>query len=254
MFFSASIAITFVLSLSGIAVRSAPLAAREDFVPQACTGTKGSGTCTPIKVGDVTADACTNVSNVRSLKMNVDNDCVSFPLPNCTFDFADSNSFASEHFSNDSDDLSATTIQSITCQAVPGLVNGLFPHLTNSTKPTKLVISKLSIDLIIATLSGGARHLQSIIFANSSSGCLNFFGRDSGAQHAYGRLLSQPYLHLANSHAKFNCSSSTVSALLVLVYEQLVQSSFDRPRADNALPDVPTDDLGRLRGSVDAWR
>ncbi|KAJ7488994.1 hypothetical protein FB451DRAFT_1390183 [Mycena latifolia] len=50
VFFSASIAFTFVLSLSGIAVRSAPIAQRADIVPQACTGPNGTGTCTPLNV------------------------------------------------------------------------------------------------------------------------------------------------------------------------------------------------------------
>ncbi|KAJ7182915.1 hypothetical protein C8R43DRAFT_16795 [Mycena crocata] len=128
MFFSASIAFTFVLSLSGIAVHSAPIAAREDFVPQACTGVKGSGTCTPLNVASpqppplpaINPAACTNVSNVRSLVLNLDNDCVSFPLPNCQI----GDGFATEHFSNDSDDL-APGIQSISCEADPGFENGL---------------------------------------------------------------------------------------------------------------------------------
>ncbi|KAJ7489040.1 hypothetical protein FB451DRAFT_1552951 [Mycena latifolia] len=123
MFFSASIAFTVVLSLSGIAVRSAPVVARDDFVPTACTGPNGTGTCTALKVADDTPSSCTNVSNVRSLVLNVDNDCVSFPFADC--DFGDS--FATEHFSDDSSDLSIA-IQSISCSAVPGLVNGLFPQ------------------------------------------------------------------------------------------------------------------------------
>ncbi|KAJ7489028.1 hypothetical protein FB451DRAFT_1223527 [Mycena latifolia] len=131
MFFSASIAFTFVLSLSGIAVRSAPVAQRADFVPQACTGPSGTGTCTPLNVASpqppplpaINPAACTNVSNVRSLVLNVDNDCVSFPFPDCSI----GDSFATEHFSDDSDDLTIP-IQSISCEADPGTVNGLFPQ------------------------------------------------------------------------------------------------------------------------------
>ncbi|KAJ7131430.1 hypothetical protein C8R44DRAFT_871923 [Mycena epipterygia] len=130
MFFSASIAFTFVLSLPGIAVHSAPIAAR-DFVPQACTGTNGSGTCTPLNVASpnptgpaINPAACTNVSNVGSLVLNVDNDCVSFPNPDCSI----GDSFATEHFSDDSGDLTGIQIQSISCEADPGTVNGLFPQ------------------------------------------------------------------------------------------------------------------------------
>ncbi|KAJ6609517.1 hypothetical protein B0H10DRAFT_2063756 [Mycena sp. CBHHK59/15] len=126
MFFSASIALTFVLSLSGIAVHSAPVVAR-DFVPQACTGPNGTGTCTPLNVASpntsgpaINSAACTNVSNPRSFVLNEDNDCASFPLPDCQI----GQGFATEHFSDDSDDLPAG-IQSVSCEADPGFVNGL---------------------------------------------------------------------------------------------------------------------------------
>ncbi|KAJ7618876.1 hypothetical protein DFH06DRAFT_1236666, partial [Mycena polygramma] len=75
----ASITLTVVLSLA--AVRSAPVA-RADFVPQACSGTNGSGTCVDIATAPVgqhvDAAGCTNVNAPKSLKLNVDNDCVSF--------------------------------------------------------------------------------------------------------------------------------------------------------------------------------
>ncbi|KAJ7922666.1 hypothetical protein B0H13DRAFT_2267411 [Mycena leptocephala] len=134
MFFSASIALTFVLSFSGIAVHSAPvaIAAREDFVPQACSGPNLTGTCTPLNVASsnptgpaINPAACTNVSNPKSLKLNVDNDCVSFPLPDCQIDF-ESGGFATEHFSDDQDiNNLQTAIASISCEADPGFVNGL---------------------------------------------------------------------------------------------------------------------------------
>ncbi|KAJ6541252.1 hypothetical protein DFH09DRAFT_1089534 [Mycena vulgaris] len=114
MFFAASIALTFVLSLSGIAVNSAPLAVRE-IVPQACTGPKGTGTCIPIK-GNA---ECTNTPGIQSLVLNTDNDCVTFPFPNCDFDSANP---AREQFADDSDNL--VGVQSVECSADPAFRNG----------------------------------------------------------------------------------------------------------------------------------
>ncbi|KAJ7019244.1 hypothetical protein C8F04DRAFT_1148368 [Mycena alexandri] len=106
MFFSASIAFTFVLTLSGIAVHSAPIALRADFVPQACSGPNGTGTCTPLNVASpntsgpaINPAACTN---------------------NCEF----GGGVATEHFSDDSSNL-PPGIQSVSCEADPGFVNGL---------------------------------------------------------------------------------------------------------------------------------
>ncbi|KAJ6564474.1 hypothetical protein B0H19DRAFT_1374790 [Mycena capillaripes] len=131
MFFSASIALAFALSFSGIAVHSAPVAARADFVPQACTGPNGTGTCTPLNVAQpntsgpaINPAACTNVDSPVSLILNEDNDCVSFNNPDCTIDFSNPNDFATEHFSDDSGNL-APGIKSISCEADPGFVNGL---------------------------------------------------------------------------------------------------------------------------------
>ncbi|KAJ7256194.1 hypothetical protein B0H12DRAFT_1112758 [Mycena haematopus] len=134
MFFSASIALTFVLGMSGIAVHSAPVARQADFVPQACSGPNLTGTCVPLNVAQpntsgpaINPAACTNVNNPKSLKLNVDNDCVSFASPDCQNDFANNpDAFATEHFSDDADinDLQLT-IQSISCEADPGFVNGL---------------------------------------------------------------------------------------------------------------------------------
>ncbi|KAJ6605253.1 hypothetical protein DFH09DRAFT_1121054 [Mycena vulgaris] len=132
MFFSASIALSLVFAFSGIAVHSAPvkLAVRGDFVPQACSGPNGTGTCTPLNVtlGDGRG-SCTNLDFLaKSLILNVDNDCVSTKNADCTIDFNDENDFAVEHFSSDPDinDLSVV-VKSVSCQAIPGLVNGLFP-------------------------------------------------------------------------------------------------------------------------------
>ncbi|KAJ7892232.1 hypothetical protein B0H13DRAFT_2024483 [Mycena leptocephala] len=132
MFFSASIALSLVLSFSGIAVHSAPvkLAVRADVVPQACSGPNGTGTCTPLNVtlGDGLG-ACTNVDTPQSLVLNVDNDCVSFKNADCTLDFSDPNDFAVEHFSDDADvNNLSVVVKSLSCQAIPGLVNGLFPQ------------------------------------------------------------------------------------------------------------------------------
>ncbi|KAJ7028821.1 hypothetical protein C8F04DRAFT_1237309 [Mycena alexandri] len=135
MFFSASIALTFVLSLSGIAVHSAPIkmAARADFVPKACSGPNGTGTCVDLNVASpnptgpaINPAACTNVNSPVSLVMNVDNDCVSFKNADCHIDFTNPDDFATEHFSNDPDINSlAPGILSISCEADPGDVNGL---------------------------------------------------------------------------------------------------------------------------------
>ncbi|KAJ7023726.1 hypothetical protein C8F04DRAFT_1401500 [Mycena alexandri] len=132
MFFSASIALTFVLSLSGIAVRSAPvkIAARADFVPKACSGPNGTGTC--VELGVTIGDGrgtCTNVDSSVSLVLNVDNDCVSTQNADCTLDFTNPSDVAVEHFSDDADINNLPPgIKSISCQAIPGLVNGLFPQ------------------------------------------------------------------------------------------------------------------------------
>ncbi|KAJ6450747.1 hypothetical protein C8R45DRAFT_946569 [Mycena sanguinolenta] len=80
MFFSASIAFSFLVSLSGIAVYSAPVA-RQDGGRQVCTGADGSGTCVPIADGQ-----CFNVApgNAGSLiQFNEDDDCFGFPSPDC---------------------------------------------------------------------------------------------------------------------------------------------------------------------------
>ncbi|KAJ7054238.1 hypothetical protein C8F01DRAFT_1164502 [Mycena amicta] len=132
MFFSASIVASFVLALSGIAVHSAPVApqARADFVPQACSGPNGTGTCVPLNVASpntsgpaINPAACTNVNNPASFVLNEDNDCVSFPNADCQLNFANGD-FATEHFSDDSSNL-APGILSVSCEADPGFVNGL---------------------------------------------------------------------------------------------------------------------------------
>ncbi|KAJ6632318.1 hypothetical protein B0H10DRAFT_1976937 [Mycena sp. CBHHK59/15] len=131
MFFPASIAFTLLLSLSGIAVHGAPVVSRE-VVPQACTGTNGSGICLPLNVAPdntsgngpaINPAACTNVANsVRSLILNVDNDCVGFPNPDCEL----GDGVAQEIFSDASGDLPAGLL-SFSCSQIDGLVNGLFP-------------------------------------------------------------------------------------------------------------------------------
>ncbi|KAJ7176954.1 hypothetical protein C8R46DRAFT_47036 [Mycena filopes] len=127
MFFSASIAFTFALTLSGIAVHSAPITLRADFVPQACSGPNGTGTCTPLNVASpntsgpaINIAACTNVDSPLSLVLNEDNDCTTFLNQNCEF----GGGVATEHFSDDSGNL-PPGIQSVSCEADPGFVNGL---------------------------------------------------------------------------------------------------------------------------------
>ncbi|KAF7328557.1 hypothetical protein MVEN_02543400 [Mycena venus] len=128
MFFRTSVALSLVLSFSVIAVYSAPLK-RADFVPQACSGPNGTGTCVDLNVtvGDGPG-ACTNVNAPKSLILNVDNDCVSIPGPDCNLDF-EAGDVAVEHFSDDADiNNLSVSFQSISCQQIPGLVNGLFPQ------------------------------------------------------------------------------------------------------------------------------
>ncbi|KAJ7155059.1 hypothetical protein C8R46DRAFT_1196619 [Mycena filopes] len=120
MFFSASIAVVSILSLSYTAVHSAPVRPRT-VVQQACTGINGTGVCTPLNTGD----ACTNTPGLQSLILNPDADCFAFPLPNCDFDVHDSQLHpVREQFSDDSFDLSGKGIQSVQCPEVEGTVNG----------------------------------------------------------------------------------------------------------------------------------
>ncbi|KAJ7790751.1 hypothetical protein B0H14DRAFT_3161261 [Mycena olivaceomarginata] len=83
--FSASIAFTFFLSLSGIAL-SAPMAeTRAATVQQiqACSGVNGTGNCTPINFapgvneGDFDPAGCTNITDidVKSFIMDVEDVC-----------------------------------------------------------------------------------------------------------------------------------------------------------------------------------
>ncbi|KAK7038598.1 hypothetical protein R3P38DRAFT_2615788 [Favolaschia claudopus] len=113
MFFSASIAVLSVLSLSAL---SAPLASRARVNPQFCTGTNGSGTCKPI-----TLESCTNTPGVQSLVLNADADCAAFPLPNCDFNAGQA---VFEQFSDDSQSIGAKKIQSVLCFENEGTVNG----------------------------------------------------------------------------------------------------------------------------------
>ncbi|KAJ7283295.1 hypothetical protein C8J57DRAFT_1217752 [Mycena rebaudengoi] len=127
MFFSASIAFTFLLSLSA-AVNGAPLS-KKAVVPQVCTGSKGSGVCTPLNVSEGNPSACTNVvGEVKSLILNPDDVCVSTQNLDCTIVAPDGGiSVAVEHFSDDKDDLEPG-VRSISCSRFEGLVNGLFPQ------------------------------------------------------------------------------------------------------------------------------
>ncbi|KAJ6602036.1 hypothetical protein DFH09DRAFT_1069579 [Mycena vulgaris] len=125
MFFSASIALTFFISLSGIAVHGAPIVAR-DFVPLACTGINGTGTCIPLNVASpnptgpaLNPATCTDVSSikVKSLVLNPDNECTTHGDTTC-------GAHPVEHFSSDSQDL-PDGIRSVRCEADPGLIDGL---------------------------------------------------------------------------------------------------------------------------------
>ncbi|KAJ7114149.1 hypothetical protein C8R43DRAFT_1039403 [Mycena crocata] len=132
MFFAASIALTSVLWF--LAVRSAPLALREDsgllpgdVTPFACSGLNGTGDCVPLnsRPGGAGIDplACTNLDfEPKSLVLNLDNVCGSFLTADCEIDFNNSD----ELFPSTSDNL-RPGIKSITCEFDEGLVDGLFP-------------------------------------------------------------------------------------------------------------------------------
>ncbi|KAJ6536931.1 hypothetical protein B0H19DRAFT_1240751 [Mycena capillaripes] len=81
MFFLASIALPFFVSvLSGVAVFSAPVAS-QDPGRSVCTGANGSGQCFLLF-----NDLCFNIAdgNAGSLVGSLDN-CFGFPQPNCGF-------------------------------------------------------------------------------------------------------------------------------------------------------------------------
>ncbi|KAJ6481426.1 hypothetical protein C8R47DRAFT_1218211 [Mycena vitilis] len=133
MFFSASITLTFVLSLSRITLLTVHISTqttRQNLVPQACSGPNGTGTCTDLNVASpntsgpaISPAACTNVEEPQSLVLNENNDCVSF-LVDCTINFDNLNDLTVEHFSDDSGTIRAG-IKSISCEADLGFVNGL---------------------------------------------------------------------------------------------------------------------------------
>ncbi|KAJ7182919.1 hypothetical protein C8R43DRAFT_1101162 [Mycena crocata] len=133
MFFSASIAFTFFLSLTGV-VHGAPMSAKRVATVelQVCTGIAGSGTCTPLNLvegfdGGSTNDpaACTNVQDPKSLIMDLEHVCTAFEFADCSV----GDSFARGVFPSDAitQDLPAG-IKSFACTHVEGLVDGLFPQ------------------------------------------------------------------------------------------------------------------------------
>ncbi|KAJ7844921.1 hypothetical protein B0H14DRAFT_988565 [Mycena olivaceomarginata] len=112
MFFSASMALASLLSLSQLTVNSAPVT--RAIVDAFCTGV---GECRPLAgVG-----LCTNTPNIVSLVLNADADCAAFPLPDCQFD---AGSGVLELFSDDSQNLRGKGIQSVQCFDNAGTVNG----------------------------------------------------------------------------------------------------------------------------------
>ncbi|KAK7053619.1 hypothetical protein R3P38DRAFT_2851276, partial [Favolaschia claudopus] len=122
----ASIALTLVLSVSG-AVYGAP--AKRAGPPQVCTGTNGSGTCTPLnfqttdsnfKAKDNNPD-CTNVSGAASMVMDISDVCDTFPFADCDFINGDDIGVVSEFFSDTSADITDRAIASISCSRVDGL-------------------------------------------------------------------------------------------------------------------------------------
>ncbi|KAJ7264368.1 hypothetical protein C8J57DRAFT_1718746 [Mycena rebaudengoi] len=128
MFFSASIAFTLLLSFTGV-VQGAPLATTRAPNPppiKACTGINGTGDCTILNVSiNNGSGVCTNVSNAKSLVLNIDNSCVSFPKPNCDFDVTQGG--VAQFFPSDSSEL-PDGILSFECNQLDGIVDGLFPE------------------------------------------------------------------------------------------------------------------------------
>ncbi|KAJ7445045.1 hypothetical protein FB451DRAFT_69259 [Mycena latifolia] len=123
---TASIAFIFLISLSGIAVHSAPLHVARDeqpiaVRPQACTGPNGTGTCFPLLSTGTTGPGsdegeCNNVGGIgiKSLKFTDDQDeCFGFQNPGCEF-IPNNGSVVREFFSGNSDDL-PDDIQSLSC-------------------------------------------------------------------------------------------------------------------------------------------
>ncbi|KAJ7748345.1 hypothetical protein B0H16DRAFT_1888444 [Mycena metata] len=104
MFFSASIALTLILSMSGIAVQSAPVVRHLFFVsnpdpqhsgisiqiprqttdePQACSDFNGQGLCFPIPIGP--GGECIAVSNIKSLILpNNGAECFTYGSTDCS--------------------------------------------------------------------------------------------------------------------------------------------------------------------------
>ncbi|KAF7358393.1 hypothetical protein MVEN_00889400 [Mycena venus] len=112
MFFSASIAFGFLVSLSEIAVHSAPLTTR-DGGRQVCSGLGGTGICAPLP------DGCTNVNDVGSLVLSAQDDCVGFPLQGCSV--IGTTEPALELFLGNADDLMGDQINSIFCPSAAEL-------------------------------------------------------------------------------------------------------------------------------------
>ncbi|KAJ7035489.1 hypothetical protein C8F04DRAFT_1394838 [Mycena alexandri] len=82
MFFSASIALTLVLSISGIAVHSAPVIPRQTNEPQACSDFNGQGLCFPIPIGP--GGECIAVSNIKSLILPNGAECFTYGSTDCS--------------------------------------------------------------------------------------------------------------------------------------------------------------------------
>ncbi|KAJ7895635.1 hypothetical protein B0H14DRAFT_2681211 [Mycena olivaceomarginata] len=84
MFFSASIALTLILSISGIAVHSAPVIPRQTTdEPQACSDFNGQGVCFPIPIGP--GGECISVSNIKSLILpNNGAECLTYGSTDCS--------------------------------------------------------------------------------------------------------------------------------------------------------------------------
>ncbi|KAJ7679771.1 hypothetical protein B0H17DRAFT_1206416 [Mycena rosella] len=85
MFPSASIALTFLLALSGTAVQSAPLSSRIGPLVQGCSDVNGGGVCIDLQaVPGPALGPCVNQPDVQSLIMPSSlAECFGYLRPNC---------------------------------------------------------------------------------------------------------------------------------------------------------------------------
>ncbi|KAJ7823042.1 hypothetical protein B0H14DRAFT_2827212 [Mycena olivaceomarginata] len=112
MFFSALIAFALLSSLSAIGVQSAAVPRAKSTAPQACTGTGGTGKCSPLLASTPEDQGvCNNVSGIQSLVFsNAEDECIGFQNADCKV----GDGVAFEFFNLNSDEL-PSGIKSLSC-------------------------------------------------------------------------------------------------------------------------------------------